>query len=232
METALRAAGTPERAEAQKRYLKSDFEHFGVRVPEIRRIIRAALADADDLTHDELVELIDTLWSRPVLEMRMAAVEILNARPRSLETSDIELIEHMLRTAKTWALLDSLAAAGTAELLNRHPDEEEILDRWAGDDDFWIRRSALLVHLGPLRRGGGDWDRFCRYADGMLEEKEFFIRKAIGWILRDTARKRPDMVYEWILPRAHRASGVTIREVVKRLTREQAGEVMSAYQSR
>ncbi len=62
----------------------------------------------------------------------------------------------------------------------------------------------------------------------MLEEKEFFIRKAIGWVLRDTARKRPDMVCEWLLPRAARASGVTLREAVKPLTDQQRGAVLAA----
>ena len=102
------------------------------------------------------------------------------------------------------------------------------LDRWAEDDDFWLRRSALLALLEALRRGGGDFPRFSRYADLMLEEKEFFIRKAIGWVLRDTARKRPDMVYEWLLPRAARASGVTLREAVKPLTDQQRGAVFAA----
>ncbi len=62
----------------------------------------------------------------------------------------------------------------------------------------------------------------------MLEEREFFIRKAIGWILRDTGRRRPDLVYEWLLPRAPRASGVTIREAVKYLAPDQRDAVLAA----
>jgi len=103
-----------------------------------------------------------------------------------------------------------------------------VLDRWATDADFWIRRSALLALLGGLRRGEGDFDRFSRYADAMLEEKEFFVRKAIGWILRETAKKRPELVYEWVLPRASRASGVTLREAVKPLSEAQRKAVLSA----
>jgi 3-methyladenine DNA glycosylase AlkD len=103
-----------------------------------------------------------------------------------------------------------------------------VLDRWAVDDDFWIRRSVLLALLVPLRRGDGDFQRFSRYADGMLDEEEFFIRKAIGWVLRDTARKRPDLVYRWLLPRAARASGVTVREAVKPLSAEQRAAVLAA----
>ncbi len=55
----------------------------------------------------------------------------------------------------------------------------------------------------------------------MLEEREFFIRKAIGWVLRDTSRRRPELVFDWLAPRAGRASGVTLREAVKYLTPEQ-----------
>ncbi|HEY5013186.1 MAG TPA: DNA alkylation repair protein [Acidimicrobiia bacterium] len=103
-----------------------------------------------------------------------------------------------------------------------------MLDRWAVDDDFWIRRSALLALLGPLRGGTGDFDRFSRYADAMLEEKEFFVRKAIGWVLRETAKKRPELVYHWLLPRAARASGVTVREAVKPLSEQQRNAVLAA----
>jgi 3-methyladenine DNA glycosylase AlkD len=108
------------------------------------------------------------------------------------------------------------------------PTAAAVLDRWAVDDDFWIRRSALLALLESLRRGEGDFERFAKYADAMLEEKEFFIRKAIGWVLRDTARKRPDMVFEWLLPRAARASGVTLREACKPLSAEQRAAVEAA----
>ena len=65
---------------------------------------------------------------------------------------------------------------------------ERTLDRWSRDEDFWIRRSAMLALLLPLRDGGGDWARFAGYADRLLEEKEFFIRKAICWVLRETSK--------------------------------------------
>jgi len=91
------------------------------------------------------------------------------------------------------------------------------LDRWARDPDFWVRRSAMLALLVPLRRGGGDFERFSRYADAMLDEREFFIRKAIGWVLRETSKRRPAMIAEWLAPRMRRASGVTLREALKYL---------------
>jgi len=218
----LRARGRPERSAHEKAYLKSELEHYGVSVPDIRAVAKAAAKTHGPWDHDELVDVVDALWSAPVHERRMAAVELLVLDADQLGPADLTLIERLLREARTWAFVDVLAASVAGNAVARHPDETgAVLDRWATDDDFWIRRSALLALLGPLRKGGGDFDRFSRYADAMLDEKEFFIRKAIGWVLRDTARKRPDLIYEWLLPRAGRASGVTLREAVKPLSNEQ-----------
>ncbi|MGO8687073.1 MAG: DNA alkylation repair protein [Candidatus Dormibacteria bacterium] len=134
----------------------------------------------------------------------------------------------LLRESRTWALVDELAAVVVGGLVERHPELGSTLDRWAGDPDFWIRRSALLALLLPLRRGAGDFARFAAYAETMLDEREFFIRKAIGWVLRDTGRKRPGLVYEWLLPRAWRASSVTVREAVKPLSPEQRAAILAA----
>ena len=89
----------------------------------------------------------------------------------------------------------------------------------------------MLALLRPLRRGEGDFQRFARYADRMLEEREFFIRKSIGWVLRETGKRQPDTVYAWLLPRAARASGVTVREAVKYLSSAQRAAVLAAHQS-
>ena len=105
------------------------------------------------------------------------------------------------------------------------------MDRWAGDDDFWIRRSSLLCELRPIR-SGEPLSRFVARADPMLEEQEFFIRKAIGWVLREAGKRRPDDVLAWLAPRTHRASGVTMREAVKYLAAADAERLMQAYRER
>lgn len=79
---------------------------------------------------------------------------------------------------------------------------------------------------------GMSFTRFAAYADAMLEEREFFIRKAIGWVLREAGRERPNEVYAWLAPRTHRASGLTMREAVKYLRPAQQATLMSAYRAR
>ena len=228
IDTALRTRGTPERAEHEKGYLKSKLIHCGTSVTAIRSVAKAVAAQHPGLGHDDLVMLVDALWAAPVHERRMVAVELLDIYHGRLHGEDIVLLERLLRESRTWALVDPLAASVAGRLVECHPQLGLVLDRWAGDQDFWIRRAALLALLVPLRRGGGDFERFARYADAMLDDKEFFVRKAIGWVLRDTARKRPDLVYAWLLPRAARASSVSLREAIKPLSEAQRAAVLAA----
>jgi 3-methyladenine DNA glycosylase AlkD len=224
----LRAQGSPERAVQEKAYLKSRLDHYGVSVPAVRAVARKVAKRRPPLDREELLALVEALWVGTVYERRRVAVGLLELCGDRLQPADTGLLERLLRESQTWALVDELAAVVVGGLVERHSELGAVLDCWAGDADFWIRRSALLALLVPLRQGGGDFPRFSRYAEAMLEEKEFFIRKAIGWVLRDTARKRPDLVYAWLLPRAGRASGVTLREAVKPLTAEQAAAVLAA----
>jgi 3-methyladenine DNA glycosylase AlkD len=212
----------------EKAYLKSKLEHYGATVPVIRSVTKNVSRRHSDIEHDDLIALVTALWNVPVHDRRMAAVELLTLYKTRLLPADIDILERLLRESQTWALVDALAASVVGALVESDPPLAATLDRWAADDDFWIRRSALLALLPGLRRGAGDFDRFARYADGMLDEKEFFIRKAIGWVLRETAKKRPTLVFEWLLPRAARASGVTLREAVKPLSAQQRAAILAA----
>jgi 3-methyladenine DNA glycosylase AlkD len=227
VDAALRALGSPDRAVNEKAYLKSDLDFYGVSVPGIRSVVKAFAKQHAEIDHDDVVAIAVALWEAPVHERRMAAVELLSHHASLLGPDDMPLLERLLRESRTWAFVDNLAGSIVGSIVERHAElADRVLDRWASDDDFWIRRSALLALLGGLRGGEGDFARFSRYADSMLDEKEFFIRKAIGWVLRETAKKRPDLVYEWLLPRATRASGVTVREAVKPLSESQRTEVI------
>jgi 3-methyladenine DNA glycosylase AlkD len=218
IERRLAAEGTVARAKWDQAYLKSDLEHFGCKVPAMRALLSAfAKEERAPKDHAALRALTDALWSKRVYERRSFAVALLVRNAKLLVPEDLAKVEAMLRESKTWALVDELAVHVAGALVEKHPGLGDTLDRWAQDEDFWIRRSAMLALLRPLRAGGGDWERFARYADAMLEEKEFFVRKAIGWILREVSKKRPALVVEWVTPRVERVSGVTWREVVRRL---------------
>jgi 3-methyladenine DNA glycosylase AlkD len=229
LEGALRAAANPARAEQERRYLKSSLVHLGASVPGCRRAVADLLRAHPALDRPRLVALVPILWARGVFECRFAAVELLEQRLDLLRAADLAgVVEPLLRDAHTWALVDGLAASVAGPLVERFPRLGRVVERWARDEDFWIRRSALLAEYLALRGGRGDFERFARHADAMLEEEEFFIRKAIGWVLRDVAKKAPDRVARWLLPRAARASGLTVREATKYLPAGSRREILEA----
>jgi 3-methyladenine DNA glycosylase AlkD len=213
---------------AEKAYLKSALSFLGVPLPAMRQLVKT-IRRPPALDRDSLLQLVRTLWGRSVFELRMVAVLLLEVFEPLLRPADIRLFERLIRESKTWAFVDQLAIAIIGPLVERAPELLAVLDRWSADTDFWVRRSALLALLPPLRRGVGDFERFGRYADQMLDEREFFIRKAIGWVLRETGKKQPDLVYAWLEPRCGRASGVTVREAVKYLSPQQRTALLSAY---
>jgi 3-methyladenine DNA glycosylase AlkD len=221
--------GEPRRATREKSYLKSNLTHLGVPVPEIRKVAKSFHKSHPDLSRRDLVALVDGLWAEPVHELRVAGIELLVLYSDLLRKEDIDLVEELIRRSSTWALVDPLATSVTSNLIGRFPHLADRLDVWARDEYMWLRRSALLALLPPLRAAGGDFDRFGRYADQMLDETDFFIRKAIGWVLREVSKKRPDVVYDWLAPRTHRASGVTMREAVKYLSEPQRTQLIDAF---
>jgi 3-methyladenine DNA glycosylase AlkD len=217
---ALRAFGSPERAEQEKRYLKSELDFLGVPLPDIRRVVKRH-QDADPAE----------LWQMPLWEARMAAVELLKLR--DLHAAHLARIETMIRAAAGWALVDPLAGDIAGRIALSDPRSAwPVIDRWARDDDFWVRRGALLCLLPGIRANRPDLDRLDRYARAMLTEKEFFIRKAIGWVLRELSKKDPGYVAAWTEHHLTQMSGVTFREAVRRLPRDDAIRLAGMWMTR
>ena len=172
LERELRGVATAERAANEKRYLKSDLEFVGASVGDIRRSVRKAVKENDPWDRGQLIALVEELWRKPINERRMAAVVLLASCERLLSHEDLDRIECMIRESRTWALVDGLAAKVTGALVWRDERTGPTLDRWSTDGDFWVRRSSLLALMPTLMNGGGlEW--FERYADAMLEDREF-----------------------------------------------------------
>jgi 3-methyladenine DNA glycosylase AlkD len=219
IEVALRTRADPERAEQEKRYLRSSLTHYGVDVPTLHKISRHAAAGLD---REALIALVTRLWDEPagapVHERRFVAADLLAARQEVLTPADLPVVERLLRESGTWALVDVLAGRVVGALVDRYPDDVGVvLDRWAVDPDFWVRRSALLAHLLPLRRGTSDWDTFVRHADLMLGDRHLFVAKAVGWVLRESGRSHPELVLAYLEPRVQQMASVTVREALKPL---------------
>ena len=221
-----------DRAVTEKRYLKSDIEHYGVSVPVIRKLARRFAREQKDIAKTELRTLVTELWGREVYELRKLAVNILACRPDLISGDDLNFIDSLLRQSHTWALIDDLAMNVVSPVLESVDEAQEVRSKWSADHDFWVRRTAMLALLPGLRRSGHGWEEFSRYADVMLEEEEFFIRKAIGWVLREVSKHSPGLVFNWVEPRAKIASAVTMREAIKYLPDDQQKHLKELRTSR
>jgi 3-methyladenine DNA glycosylase AlkD len=216
--TALEKLGRPDYAEGAKRYLKSDLTFFGARSPDVRATVRSFVREHPALTRTQLVNVTKALWAESIHESRLAAIQLLEERTGLLEERDVTLLQRLIRESLTWAYVDPLAINVGGGMWVAGTLAPSVLDRWSTDKDFWIRRSSMLVLLKPAKAGNRkDFERFASYAESMLEEEEFFIRKAIGWVLREVSKKDPDTVRKWVEPRRDRMSGVTRREAIKYL---------------
>ncbi|MET0813247.1 MAG: DNA alkylation repair protein [Microbacterium sp.] len=207
----LRDAADPSLAPGQQAYMKSAMPFLGVRVPETRRIARLAAADA---TPAELLDAAVELWDDAShREERYAAMALLGVRRLKADAVIVPAIDHMVRTGRWWDYTDELAHR-LAELHDGHgPETAELVRVWSVDDDMWIRRIAIISQLG--RRARVDADLLAEVIEPNRADPEFFIRKAIGWALREYARVSPEWVRAYV--DAHELSPLTRREALKHL---------------
>ncbi|MFZ5892308.1 MAG: DNA alkylation repair protein [Myxococcota bacterium] len=213
----LSKEATPERAINEKKYLKSSLEFLGVNVPILRREAKAFVRVHPELDRASLERLSRKAWETEVHELRSLAIAILEQRVDLLRPSDAKWLITLLRSADTWAHVDWLAIKVLGPLVAREPALARSLDDWAKDKNFWIRRTALLCLHDVLLAGAGDFAHFARLAEPMLSEREFFIRKAIGWVLRATAKRNPQLTYDFVSRHAAEMSGVTFKEATRAL---------------
>jgi 3-methyladenine DNA glycosylase AlkD len=203
----------------------------------IRSIAKRIQREQPALDTPTVFALADELWKAPLHERRMLAVMVLEQYADEMTPSALARLEPLVRGSHTWALVDGLAGDVAARIVLGHPDDpvvDAVLRRWGVDEDFWVRRSALLAHLHTLGRRGSfvGWDRFVELADSMLDEREFFVRKATGWVLREAGKRRPELVAEFLRQRVTRVSGVTVREAVRYLEAADRDALMAAYRRR
>jgi 3-methyladenine DNA glycosylase AlkD len=228
----FRAAGKPERAEFEKGYHKSALSFHGVDAKTIRTAAATFKREHKQLDHDELIALVDALWASRYFDLRSVALELLTRYGKLLTVDDGPLLERLLRESKGWAHVDWLSTSIVGPLVERNPKLEKTLKRWSRDDDFWIRRASMLSLLRPLRRAEGNFELFAVFAARMIEEKEFFIRKAIGWVLREVSKKRPALAYGFLDEHVDVVAGLTLREGSKYLPQRQRDSLVKRYKGR
>ena len=215
----LAAAGDPQRASAMQRYMKSDMPFHGVRMPEVRRICRAIFAEH----RMESPTAFDSAVSRLFLdathrEERYAAIQLAEHRLcREYQTpSRIRLYRKLIVAGAWWDTVDEIAGNLVGPILASYPSQvRPTIVEWATDENLWLRRTAVIAQLGAKERT--DLGLLTYAIEANIGDTDFFIRKAIGWALRQYARVDADWVRDFVAGHETLLSGLSKREALKRI---------------
>ena len=225
MREALAAVGDPERAAGQQAYMKSVIPYRGLTSAELRALLSPLFADPAlaPATRHEWEEAVRALWDLPSYrEERYAAIALTGHRAARAwqDPQSLSLYRHLVQTGAWWDLVDPLAADRVGPILLLHRDAVTPTVRaWAVDPELWVRRTAVLAQL---KHGAAtDLELFAEVLDANLEDtlhgRDFFVRKAVGWALRQHARTDADWVQAYVDSRASRLSSLSRREALKHL---------------
>jgi 3-methyladenine DNA glycosylase AlkD len=214
---ALAARADAGRAPGMQAYMKSDMPYLGVMSTPLRDAMREVLPEYPLASFEEWRQTIVTLWDEARFrEERYAALALIGHHLyRSFRTLDaLPLYERLIVAGAWWDLVDGLATHEVADLLLRYPEpmRRTILD-WSRGVDPWLRRTSIICQVSFKRTT--DQDLLYACIEPSLAERGFFLRKAIGWALREYAKAAPDEVRRYVAQNEARLSGLSRREALK-----------------
>lgn len=220
IEAALRALADAQQAVPMKAYMLGQFEFLGIRAGPRREALKLTLQGLPKFSGvaDELLALAHALWQLPEREFRYTAIDLLAKHHKRLNVGDLPRILALVQADPWWDTVDGLAGVVGDVLLRAkasQPDVQRHMDACLVHPHFWVRRVAMLHQLGW--RDQTDQARLFHYALTLAPETDFFIRKAIGWALRDHARTQPQAVKTFLIEHTAQLSGLTRREAGKHL---------------
>lgn len=196
LETEFTSHEDPKNALGQKAYLRNQFEHFGLRT-NVRREIQKPFLNKEYLpTKPELEKIIKTLWKKPHREYHYFAQELAFKYVKNIDEDDIQLYEFMVTHNSWWDTVDFIATKLMGAYFKKFPDlRKTYIDKWLQSNNIWLHRSALLFQL--KYKENLDSELMSTTINALLGSKEFFINKAIGWVLREYSRTNPDWVVDF-----------------------------------
>jgi 3-methyladenine DNA glycosylase AlkD len=215
----------PARAPGQQAYMKSEMPYRGLTTPVLRKALRPLLADPayrlED--RDEWEATVRALWDGAgYREERYAALSLAGHRTYAAwarEVSVVPLYRHLVETGAWWDYVDEIASHRVGEVLRAHPESEAARMReWARDPDLWVRRTAILSQLSSKELT--DRQLLVDVIEPNVADREFFIRKAIGWALREHAHvgaEASEWVRQVVAGFGERLSPLSRREALKNL---------------
>ncbi|MDX1468765.1 MAG: DNA alkylation repair protein [Acidimicrobiia bacterium] len=214
--SALADRADPDKAAAMQAYMKTDMPFYGVQQPGRTPILRAVLGEFRPATRDEYEVLVLGLWNLPHREERYIALGLAVRCTEFVVPYSLPLYKRLIVEGAWWDFVDEVATHLIRPLVVAHPAVTwPEVDTWIDDGDMWLRRSAILCQIGAKEHT--DEGRLFAFCAARAHETEFFIRKAIGWALREHAKTNPEAVVRFVNTHREQLSGLSFREATKHI---------------
>jgi 3-methyladenine DNA glycosylase AlkD len=210
---ALRPLKDAERAAGARAYMRGQFEYLGISTPERRAAVGLLIRGFKPATGEELREAAEGLWAMRQREYQYVAADLLIRYQSVLSLDDLPWLLDLAQEKSWWDTVDCIVKVVGKIVRRSGAKGVRAMNRAVKHKDFWVRRIAMLHQLGW--RGDTDTGRLFRYAELLAPETEFFLRKAIGWALRDYAWHDWRAVEKFLKSTSAPLSGLTVREASK-----------------
>lgn len=212
----LAKAADPVKAPAMQAYMKTEMPFYGVQKAGRTGILRDLVRDYRPDSAGGYWELVLALWNLDHREEKYMALGVARHFKAHIVPDQIDLYRRLIVEGAWWDLVDEVANHLIRHLVLSYPAQSwPVVDGWIDDDDMWLRRTALICQVGA--KEDTDTDRLFAFCAARAHEKEFFIRKAIGWALREYARTDPPAVAAFINAHLDELSGLSYREGSKHI---------------
>jgi len=210
------AQANRENAFYMKKYMKGQFEYFGIKSPERREIMNDFLKEYDYPPEGELGQIAQECWEQPQREYQYLIMEILGKLAKKAEKNRIDLYEFMVLNKSWWDTVDYIAANLVGVHFQKYPDLiRDYTEKWMESGNIWLQRTAILFQLKYKKKT--DLVMLTDYIGRLQGSKEFFINKPIGWILREYSKTDPDWVVNYV--QSNPLAPLSRREALKWLER-------------
>ncbi|WP_217169723.1 DNA alkylation repair protein [Streptomyces sp. AC512_CC834] len=207
------AAADPERAVDMRAYMRDVAPFLGLTSPVRRALSRTVLEGLPRPRESDCTAIALRCWRLPEREYHYFAVDFLRRHVTHCSSGFLPVVRHLLTTVPWWDTVDLLAAHVVGGLVTADRDLTADMDAWIGDDDHWLARAALLHQLRYKERT--DTDRLFGYCLRRSDHGDFFVRKAIGWCLREYAKTDPDAVRAFVAEHRTRLAPLSVREALR-----------------
>ena len=215
-ERELRKRADPAAAVDMARYMKTTMPFYGVKMPDRTPIARTLAERWAPQSAAEYRRLVEGLWGRTHREMKYLAIGAAVKHRSFIEPTMLPLYRRLIVTGAWWDLVDGVASELVGKVLLDHRKwATPRLREWLHNDDMWLRRTAIISQL--THKADTDASFLFECCAARAHETEFFIRKAIGWALRQYARTDPEAVRRFVKQQGDRLSGLSRREAMKHL---------------